>query len=75
MDKKIYLDNAATTRVAPEVFEVMKEYFCEEYGNPAGAYKFSGLIAKKVYEARTTRQKRYSLHQAEASLITGQSKE
>ena len=54
MNKKIYLDNAATTRVLPEVFDAMKEYFCEEFGNPAGAYKFSGLIAKKVYEARTT---------------------
>ncbi len=51
---KIYLDNAATTRVAPEVFEEMKSFFCEEYGNPSSAYEFSGNIAKKISEARKT---------------------
>ena len=50
--KRIYLDNAATTKVTPEVFEAMKEYFCEEYGNPSSAYEFSGKIAGKVAEAR-----------------------
>ncbi len=52
MSKEIYLDNAATTKVAPEVFEAMKEYFSIEYGNPSSAYKFAGNIAKKVSEAR-----------------------
>lgn len=50
--KRIYLDNAATTKVIPEVFEAMKEYFCEEYGNPSSAYEFAGKIAGKVAEAR-----------------------
>ena len=54
MAKKIYLDNAATTRVLPEVFEAMKPYFLEEYGNPSSAYEFAGNIAKKVAEARET---------------------
>lgn len=52
MDKMIYLDNAATTKVAPEVFEAMKPYLLEEYGNPSSAYAFSGRIAGKVTEAR-----------------------
>lgn len=52
MSKNIYLDNAATTAVAPEVLEAMKPYFCEEYGNPSSAYEFSGKIAAKVEEAR-----------------------
>lgn len=52
MDKMIYLDNAATTKVAPEVFEAMKPYLLEEYGNPSSAYVFSGRIAGKVTEAR-----------------------
>ena len=54
MSKNIYLDNAATTAVAPEVLEAMKPYFCEEYGNPSSAYEFSGKIAAKVEEARKT---------------------
>ena len=54
MSKKIYLDNAATTAVAPEVFDAMKPYFCEEYGNPSSAYEFSGKIAARVEEARQT---------------------
>ena len=52
MSQKIYMDNAATTRVRPEVFETMKEYFCEEYGNPSSAYTFAGKISQKVEDAR-----------------------
>lgn len=48
----IYLDNAATTRVEPEVFEVMKPYFMEEFGNPSSAYSFAGRTAGKILEAR-----------------------
>ncbi len=52
MDKLIYMDNAATTKVLPEVLEAMKPYFTEEYWNPASAYKVSGETANKVEEAR-----------------------
>lgn len=52
MERFIYLDNAATTRVAPEVFESMRPYFEEQYGNPASSYMFSGKIAGQVDEAR-----------------------
>lgn len=48
----IYLDNAATTQVDKEVFEAMKPYFCEFYGNPSSIYSFAGKSSKAVEESR-----------------------
>ena len=50
--KTIYLDNNATTRVAPEVSEAMEPYFGEYYGNPSSAHRFGGQVAGKLREAR-----------------------
>ncbi len=54
MGKLIYLDNAATTKVYPEVFEAMKPYFMEDYGNPSSIYSFAGKSKKAVDDARRT---------------------
>jgi cysteine desulfurase len=49
---EIYVDNNATTRVAPEVLEEMLPYFCDLYGNPSSLHRFGGQVGKKVGEAR-----------------------
>ena len=50
--KTVYVDNNATTRVAPEVLEAMMPYFSEFYGNPSSMHFFGGQVQKKVNEAR-----------------------
>ncbi len=52
MKNIIYLDNAATTRVKPEVAEAMMPYFTEHYGNPSSVYDFSSPAKQAVQEAR-----------------------
>jgi cysteine desulfurase len=48
----IYLDNNATTRVAPEVFEAMVPFLTEHYGNPSSAYSFGKRVEGHLKEAR-----------------------
>lgn len=48
----IYLDNNATTEVAPEVLEEMLPYLREFYGNPSSMHTFGGQLHRKVEEAR-----------------------
>jgi cysteine desulfurase len=48
----IYLDNNATTKVAPEVVEAMLPYLSEYYGNPSSMHSFGGDVAEKIKEAR-----------------------
>ncbi len=50
--KEIYLDNNATTKVDEAVFEEMRPYLCELYGNPSSMHFFGGQVQKKVDEAR-----------------------
>lgn len=52
MEKLVYLDNAATTRTAPEVVEAMLPYFSEFYGNPSSVYDFAGKSKEAVSNAR-----------------------
>lgn len=50
----IYLDNAATTKVKDEVYDAMKPYFQELYGNPSSVYRFAGEGRKEIESARKT---------------------
>ncbi|MCI7170083.1 aminotransferase class V-fold PLP-dependent enzyme, partial [bacterium] len=48
MSKLIYLDNAATTQVYPEVLQEMLPYFSEVYSNPSAIYSFASESKKAV---------------------------
>lgn len=48
----IYMDNNATTRVAPEVVEAMMPYLTEYYGNPSSMHTFGGQVGQAINEAR-----------------------
>ncbi len=48
----IYLDNNATTRIAPEVLEEMMPYLTHLYGNPSSMHTFGGQLYRKIEEAR-----------------------
>lgn len=52
MSKTVYFDNNATTRVAPEVKDVMLPFFSDLYGNPSSMHAFGGEVAKFVDRAR-----------------------
>ena len=64
--KTIYVDNNATTMVAPRVVEAMMPYFTELYGNPSSMHNFGGKVGGAIEAAR---QKVAALINASASEI------
>ncbi len=50
----IYLDNAATTKTAPQVVEAMLPYLSEQYGNPSAVYSLGSSAKKAVNQAKRT---------------------
>ena len=50
--KVIYVDNNATTMVAPEVLDAMLPYFSTNYGNPSSMHSFGGNVAGAIETAR-----------------------
>ncbi len=66
-EKVVYMDNNATTRVAPEVIEAMMPYLADEYGNPSSMHTFGGHVGDALKKAR---QKVAALLGAEPEEIT-----
>ena len=52
MTKLIYLDNAATTKMAPEAVEAMMPYFTEAYGNPSAIYSIGAKNKEVITQQR-----------------------
>ena len=48
----VYLDNNATTQVAPEVLDAMLPFLNDLYGNPSSMHAFGGQLARRIREAR-----------------------
>ncbi|MBU2102967.1 MAG: aminotransferase class V-fold PLP-dependent enzyme, partial [Candidatus Omnitrophica bacterium] len=49
----VYADNNATTAVAPEVFEAMRPFLTERYGNPSSMHTFGGAVHHEIERARS----------------------
>ena len=54
-DKVIYMDNNATTMVAPEVVDAMMPFLTDCYGNPSSMHTFGGPVGRVLNEARESR--------------------
>jgi cysteine desulfurase len=52
--RSVYLDNNATTPLLPEVFEAMRPFFCEKFGNASSLYERGQQARTAVEESRTT---------------------
>lgn len=48
----IYVDNNATTKVAPEVVDEMTPFFGDLYGNPSSMHTFGGIAGRKIQQSR-----------------------
>jgi cysteine desulfurase len=71
MNRKIYLDNAATTKTRPEVVEAMLPYFTEKFGNPSSVYEFASQNRTAVDEARATIAKSLNAEEKDVYFTAG----
>lgn len=68
---KIYLDNAATTRIDKEVIEIMTESMGEVYGNPSSTHQFGRSAKSKIEKARKNIAKLFNVTASEIVFTAG----
>ncbi|HET7115663.1 MAG TPA: cysteine desulfurase family protein [Hanamia sp.] len=69
--QRIYFDNAATTPLDPEVFEAMKPFFIEKFGNPSSIYSYGRETRMAIENARKSVAKILNAHPAEIFFTSG----
>lgn len=69
--RKVYLDNAATTRVRDEVIEKMHHALTECYGNPSSTHSFGRTAKTAIESARKTIAKYLNAHPSEIIFTSG----
>ncbi len=69
--KTIYLDNAATTPIAPEVVEAMLPFLKEEYGNPSSIHQLGNRTRVAIEQARKTVAELLNAHPSEIFFTSG----
>ncbi|MCG8475175.1 MAG: cysteine desulfurase [Cytophagales bacterium] len=62
---RVYFDNAATTPIHPEVFEAMKPYLLEKYGNPSSTHSHGREVRSDIEKARKSVAKLLNAHPSE----------
>ena len=72
---EVYLDNNATTKVDEKVFEEMKPFFCENYGNPNSLHGFGSSTHPKMVEAIDYLYAGINAHDEDDIIITANSTE
>lgn len=68
---RIYFDNAATTPLDPEVFEAMKPFFTEKFGNPSSIYSYGRETRLPIENARKSVAKIINAHPSEVFFTSG----
>lgn len=68
--RNVYLDNNATTQVAPEVVDAMLPYLKEQYGNPSSMHSFGGRVGAPVEQARESVAKLLGAEQSSEIVFT-----
>lgn len=68
--RDVYLDNNATTQVAPEVVDAMMPYLREHYGNPSSMHAFGGKVGASLEQARESVAKLLGAEQSSEIVFT-----
>lgn len=68
---RVYLDNAASTPLDPEVFDYMQPYFLDFYGNPSSTHAYGRHLKHALEEARRTIAKQINAHPHEIFFTGG----